>query len=178
MFTRKSIQILLILILAIIASNCINIFLYSRTLIGFRTILSFYFLGSSFFFLILNKAVKRFNKSNNFIKIFYFLFFGTFFTTIILSVNYFFSGNKTNFNTYKIDEISKISNPFLKNDHNFRILHLKISHKQYKTIVLRTDRNVEVIDKTKSLQMKLSEGFLGFSIIRDFNFILKQKIPR
>lgn len=173
MFTRKSIQIFLILILAIIVSNCINIFFYSRTLIGFQTILSFYFLGSLSFFLILNKAVRRFNKSNKFIKIFYILFFGTFFTTIILSVNYFCSGNKTNFNTYKIDEISKISNPFLKNDHSFRTLHLKINYKQYKTIVIRTDKNAEVIDKTKSLQLKLSEGFLGFSIIKDFSFILK-----
>lgn len=139
MFTRKSIKIFLIVILAIIVFNCINIFLYSRTLVGFRTILSFYFLGS-FFFLILNKAVRGFNKSNKFIKIFYFLLFGTFFHH-----NYFI---------YKIDEISKISNPFLKKDQNLRIFYLRISYRQYKTIVLRTDKNVEILDKTKSLQLK------------------------
>ncbi|WP_152909194.1 hypothetical protein [Chryseobacterium sp. Hurlbut01] len=172
MFTRKSIKIFLIVILAIIVFNCINIFLYSRTLVGFRMILSFYFLGS-FFFLILNKAVRGFNKSNKFIKIFYFLLFGTFFTTIILSINYFCARNKTNFKTYKIDEISKISNPFLKKDQNLRIFHLRISHRQYKTIVLRTDKNVEILDKTKSLQLKLSEGSLGFEIIRNFSLILK-----
>lgn len=171
MFTPKNIWIILLLIFGILLSICINIFLYSRTIIGFKTVLFFCFLGS-LIFLIFNKIIKVSNVKNGFTKTFFCLFFGISFSTIILSTNYFFARNSITLKKYNIDRVSTISNPFI-NDQNYRIIYLEIRPGDYKIFIIKADNNIEILDQAKSLQLKLSDGFLGFNKIENFKILLR-----
>lgn len=146
-------------------------FLYSRTIIGFKPVIFLFVLGSSIF-LILTKTIRIFTIDNKLIRFFYCIFFGTFLTTIILSTNYFFSENNTFSKTYNIDETSNISNPFIINNQNLRIVYIEIDPRNYKNFIFKVDKNIEILDKTKSLQLKLCKGLFGFNIVKDYTFIL------
>ncbi|MFL9833905.1 hypothetical protein [Chryseobacterium terrae] len=171
MLTHKNIWIIILLIFGTILSICINIFLYSRTIIGLKTVLFFCFLGTSIF-LIFNKVIKVSRLKYRFVKIFFCLFVGISFSSIILSTNYFFARNRTTLKNYNIDEVSTISNPFI-NDQNYRIVYLEIGPRDHKIFTIKADNSIEILDNAKSLQLKLSEGFWGFSKIEDFKIILR-----
>ncbi|MGO4710540.1 hypothetical protein AB4Y90_15840 [Chryseobacterium sp. 2TAF14] len=171
MLPPRNIGIILLLIFGIILSICINIFLYARTIIGFKTVLFFCFLGS-LIFLIFTKIIKTSNVKSRFVKVFFCLFFGISFSTIILSTNYFFAGSRITLKSYNINEVSTISNPII-NDQHYRIVYLEISPRDHKIFTIKADNNIEILDHAKSLQLKLSEGFWGFSKIEDFKIVLR-----
>lgn len=146
--------------------NFLNLKLYEETIIRIEIIAALYGIGI-LTFLMINRILKKISPWNNFNNlIFYLLVLGSFLTTSILGINYYFSEKKTENKTYKILRKTEIIGS--KYNRSKKIPAVIIETEKDYTKRIEFSRNLKYkVDKSSSIKLTLSKGLFNFYIIRN-----------
>ncbi|MFN1216515.1 hypothetical protein ACKW6Q_05955 [Chryseobacterium kwangjuense] len=144
--------------------------MFEKTIIRLEIIAVLYVLGTCSFFLF-KKKLKELSSWNNFTAAIFCLFVGgSYLTTFILGINYFFAEKKTENRIYKIVRKTEIIGPKYDRKRKKPAAVIETGKNQTKRMEFNRDMKAKM-DEAGFLELEVSEGFFNFEVIRGSKLI-------
>lgn len=145
--------------------NLANLKFFEQTLIRIEYLIVFYLIGFLIYFLS-KKKLSTISNWNNFNNIFFcIVVVGTNLTTLCLGLNLLFASQKTKVESLPI--VRKTDIPGTKYNRSKRtpVIIFETKFNETKRVEFTVNHKAQ-IEKAKMIEVELSEGLLGFEIIR------------